>query len=81
MIHLTDIPHILLGILSGILACKGYIIHSITLAILYLTYQILDYLASEPFDEFAKDLQEFIIGFVIAVVVYSLKFLGIPIPI
>lgn len=57
----TDIVHVLVGALTGFLS-SVFVPSAVLISVMYIVYQVID---PDPVDEKAKDVGEFLIGFVI----------------
>jgi len=63
---LTDVAHIAAGAVSGYLSLN-YPVVSLIYTLLYLTYQLVEYITAGD-DDIVSDLREYVIGFTAGIV-------------
>lgn len=76
----TNISHMALGFLTIMLLLKTQWVLAVVLFVCFITYEVLDYLRGEDRKETIRDIQEYIVGMIFAIVYYSINILGIKIP-
>jgi len=75
---MTDVAHIIYGATSFFLIAAGYGFFGVIMIVCFGIYQFIDFLKGEDLEEVLTDIQEFLVGFMIALFMLGINIVGEP---